>query len=186
MFLRGFGHCDFELLSVTCVVLVMVLELILGCRGLVTWETNRANSCPAARPGTVEEHRSLPSHDTSFSRLESHSELVARFDTFNYHIRITPTIAAGHALAITADPTSSPTKASHSRAPSAQLTVIQSSHRVSWSKRGGFKESHKEPRTLLLWEASCKHGQGLAAQRALLHPPSCITFPTFGGDNLTF
>jgi len=86
---------------------------------------------------TGRRHDNVRSRDTGHflstthpSVLELDLKLAARLDTLDYHIYITSTIAAIYPSAITADPTSSPTKASHSRAPSATLTIIQTSHCV--------------------------------------------------------
>jgi hypothetical protein len=155
-----------------------------------TWESNRANNWPKTRP-----RWDRSSLDTAFHQNTTHSSVALYFtqslSQYLTHLEtryshIASTIAAEHTFAVTADPTSSPTEASQSRAPSAQLTVIQTSYCVLLSKRGGFKELQKESRTLLLWKAPCKHGQGLDAQRTLLHSTSCITLPTFGGDNISF
>jgi len=79
----------------------------------------------------------MRSRDTGYSLSTTHPsviepdpKLVARLDTLDYHIYITSTTTAIYSSAISAELTSSPTKASPSRAPSATLTIIQTPHCV--------------------------------------------------------
>jgi hypothetical protein len=111
------------------------------------WEANRANNWPETRP-----RWNRGSLDTAFYQNTIHSSVASYFtrslsqDSTHSKTRYshtTTTIAAEHTFAVTADPTSSPTEDSQSRAPSAQLTVIQTSHCVLLSKRGGFKQYRK-------------------------------------------
>jgi hypothetical protein len=105
-----------------------------AAEAFVTCKTNKANSRPEARQGGLEGRCLPPDHYTSFSRFENHFNFVARIETLDLSHSHLSNLAAKHTFTVSADSTLSLTEASRPRAPSAQLTVTQTSLFVSLRK----------------------------------------------------